>query len=181
MDTERALASDLETLRTAFTSADRVPPLGWDAVRAFEAGHGITLPEPYRTFVAEIADGSAAGPPEYGLLPLAEMPRDWGEGRPERILSRPFPLVEEWTWCADEEEPEDEVLDPVFDHGSLVLGTDGCGQYWHLVVTGPRRGDVWLIAEEGACPFGRGSGSTTGAPGFAGWVAHWAAGHPWFE
>ncbi|CAM5271445.1 hypothetical protein STANM309S_06406 [Streptomyces tanashiensis] len=34
------------------------------------------------------------------------------------------------------------------------MGTDGCGMYWHLIVTGPQRGHVWQIAGEGAMPFG---------------------------
>ncbi|MEU6151419.1 SMI1/KNR4 family protein [Actinosynnema sp. NPDC047251] len=73
-------------------------PLGWDAVHAFEAKHGIVLPEPYRTFVAEIADGAPAGPPEYGLVALADLPRDWGADRSERALDRPFPLTATWSW-----------------------------------------------------------------------------------
>jgi hypothetical protein len=46
-------------------------------VHAFEAEHGIVLPEPYRTFVAETADGSSSGPPEYGFVSLSAVP----EGR----------------------------------------------------------------------------------------------------
>ncbi|MDN3295929.1 hypothetical protein QWM81_18095 [Streptomyces ficellus] len=41
--------------------------LGWQAGHAFEAEHGIVLTEPYRTFVAEMTEGSYAGPPDYGL------------------------------------------------------------------------------------------------------------------
>ncbi|WP_329379584.1 SMI1/KNR4 family protein [Streptomyces sp. NBC_01351] len=165
MDTEYALLLGTGT-----------PPLGWDAVRAFEAEHAIVLPEPYRTFVAEICDGSLAGPPHYGLLPLAAMPADWGHGRRERLLAEPFPLTEPWPWEDDEGEESVEEFEarlaPVFDHGSIVLGTDGCGMNWHLVVTGADRGRVWLITGEGALPF---------AGGFAEWVGHWAAGRDWFD
>ena len=38
--------------------------LGREAVRAFEADHGVVLPEPYRTFVVEMSDGSFQGPPD---------------------------------------------------------------------------------------------------------------------
>ncbi|MGW6856590.1 SMI1/KNR4 family protein [Streptomyces xanthophaeus] len=176
MDTEHARPDDLAALRTLFGAG--TPPLGWDAVRAFEAEHAIVLPEPYRTLVAEVCDGFPAGPPHYGLEPVAALPVDWGHGRPVRVLAEPFPLTEAWTWEDDEDGPAGEGarefearLAPVFDHGSVVLGTDGCGMNWHLVVTGAERGRVWLVTGEGALPFG----------GFAAWAGHWAAGRDWFD
>ncbi|MFF8844790.1 SMI1/KNR4 family protein [Streptomyces sp. NPDC015127] len=80
-------------LRAAFGDGSAGPPLGWEKVRAFEAEHGIVLPEPYRTFVAETGDGSYTGPPGFGLLEPAELPRDWGDYGPERVLAEPFPLT----------------------------------------------------------------------------------------
>jgi hypothetical protein len=90
-----------------------------------------------------------------------------------------------WLWEGDEDDPRspeelDEALAPVFDHGSIVLGTDGCGMYWHLIVTGPHRGHIWNISGEGAAPFGSEFGFTTGDPGFAGWVEYWSSGKSWF-
>lgn len=167
--------TDLTTLCAVFAAKSADPPLDWPAVQAFEAEHGITLPEPYRTFVAEIANGCRCGPPYYGLLPLAELPDDWGDQRPQREPAKPFPLTEAWDWDSDPR-PAGEIealLDPVFDHGSIVLGTDGCGMNWHLVVTGPQRGRLWHITGEGAHPWD--------APGFAAWVEHWAADKPWFQ
>ena len=184
MDTERADPDDLAVLRVAFgVDDDSSAGLGWTAVKAFEAEHGVVLPEPYRTCVADITDGSYAGPPEYGLMPLGELPDDWGDDRPERDLGRPFPLTKTWLW---EEDPRafDEIqpiLGQVFDHGSIVLGSDGCGMNWHLVVTGPHRGHVWSISGEGAAPFGAEFGFTTAAAGFAGWVRQWAENRPWFD
>lgn len=180
MDADHARAEDLAILRAALETG---PPLGWEAVRAFEAEHGIVVPEPYRTFVAEFGDGASSGPPAYGLIPLVEQPSDWGSYRPVRELAEPFPLVEAWAW-SDDPRPEaelDQALAPVFDHGSILLGTDGCGMYWHLVVTGPARGHVWHIDEYGATPFGAEFGSDTGESGFTGWVQHWANGKPWFD
>jgi hypothetical protein len=158
MDTEQADPAELAFLRSVFGreggggdagvggSRDRDPdrgpdgagaPLGWEGVREFERRHGVVLPEPYRTFVAEIADGWRAGPPDHGLVPLASLPPDWGNGRPERVLSRPFPLTRGWYWDDEGAEPCAELdarIEEVFNHGSVVLGTDGCGMYWHLVV-----------------------------------------------
>ncbi|MEV4279027.1 SMI1/KNR4 family protein [Actinoplanes xinjiangensis] len=156
---------------------DGASALGWPAVHAFEQRHGVVLPEPYRSFVAEVSDGSHAGPPEYGLLALGTLPSDYGGDGSRRDLTRPFPLTEPWLWEGDDEEPDEARLASVFDDGSIVLGTDGCGMNWHLVVTGVHRGQVWMVSGEGAMPFGH----VTGEPGFAGWVRHWAAGEEWFD
>lgn len=184
MNTDHADAQELAELRIALDADDAgESALGWSGVYAFEAEHGIVLPEPYRTLVAEITDGSFSGPPDYGLLSVAEMPNDWGDDRPARILSLDFPLTEAWLWEEDPRPYEElqPLLDPVFYHGSIVLGTDGCGMYWHLIVTGPHRGHIWNISGEGAVPFGVEFGHTTGTSGFLGWVQHWAAGKPWFD
>jgi hypothetical protein len=184
MNTELADPGDLAALRAAFDVDDGgESALGWEAVRAFEAQHGVLLPEPYRTFVAEITDGSYSGPPECGLVPLAELPEDWSGEEDDRELSRPFPLEEMWVW-EDDPRPSEElgpVIERVLRHGSVVLGTDGCGTNWHLVVTGPHRGHVWNISGEGAGPFGAEFGFTTSAPGFAGWVRHWADQKDWYD
>lgn len=186
MNCDQADPAELAALRAAFGVDDGgESALGWEAVRVFEAEHGIVLPEPYRTFVAEITDGSSSGPPEYGLLSVAEPPDDWRDGDDERDrdLSKPFPLTEAWMWEEDPDPSEDfeEVLDRVHHHGSIVLGTDGCAMDWYLVVTGPHRGHVWLITDVGAVPFGAEFGFTTGESGFAGWVRHWAANKPWYD
>ncbi|MEV7447965.1 SMI1/KNR4 family protein [Streptomyces nigra] len=184
MNVDQADPAELALLRAAFDADDGGGPAhGWEAVHAFEAEHGIVLPEPYRTFVAEISDGSHFGPPEYGLLSAAELPDDWGGEEQERDLSRPFPLVEAWMWEEDDDSVEDAdaALDQVYNHGSIVLGTDGCAMNWHLVVTGPHRGHVWMISDVGAVPFGEQFGFTTAEPGFAGWVRHWAENKPWYD
>lgn len=185
MNTDHAAPEEIEALRAAFdVDDDGASALGWPAVHAFENEHGIVLPEPYRTFVAEVTDGSYAGPPDHGLVGLADHPD--GEGTDEgrgQVLGRPFPLTEAWLW-EDDPRPAEElepILDQVFRHGSIVLGTDGCGMNWHLVVTGAHRGHIWNVTGEGANPFGAPFGHTTADPGFAGWVGHWAAGNSWYD
>ncbi|MFJ5265534.1 SMI1/KNR4 family protein [Streptomyces sp. NPDC088387] len=184
MNINRADPAELAALRAAFDVDDGGESApGWEAVHAFEAAHGIVLPEPYRTLVAEITDGSYSVPPEYGQLSVAELPDDWGDDEQERDLSKPFPLVEAWIWEEDSDQSEDadERLERVYNHGSIVLGTDGCAMNWHLIVTVPRRGYVWLISDVGAVPFGEQFGFTTAEPGFAGWIRHWVANKPWYD
>jgi hypothetical protein len=184
MNTDQADPRDLEAIREALNIDDGGESArGWDAVHAFEAEHGIVVPEPYRTFVAEISDGSFTGPPDFGLVGLAQTPADWGSGRPERCLAQPFPLTRMWIWEDDPQSDEEigPLIEKVTDHGSIVLGTDGCGMYWHLIVTGEHRGHIWNINGEGAMPFGAEFGYTTGESGFAGWVKHWASGADWFD
>ncbi|MFJ8546739.1 SMI1/KNR4 family protein [Streptomyces sp. NPDC093586] len=187
MNNDRVDPAELAALRAAFVDDDgRAPALGPEAVRAFEAEHGIVLPEPYRTFVAQIADGSRQGPPAHGLLGPGELPAGWGGDPSARDLSEPFPPTEPWLREEDEEsdEPEedrDAVIDRVLHHGSVVLGTDGCAMDGHLVVTGPHRGRIWRVTDVGALPFGAASGRTTAESGFVGWVRHWADGKEWFD
>ncbi|WP_199523561.1 SMI1/KNR4 family protein [Micromonospora craterilacus] len=96
---EHTAPDDLAELRAAFMVDDAgESALGWPGVHAFEAEHGVVLPEPYRNFVAEITDGSFAGPPDFGLLGINEMPDDWGDDRPVRELAASFPLTEAWLW-----------------------------------------------------------------------------------
>lgn len=185
MDNEHADRGELDALRAAFPAEHCLPPLGWDGVRAFERAHDIVLPEPYRTLVAEICDGCTEGPPDIdGLIPLAALPADWGPDDTQRVLAEPFPLTEAWVW-EDDPRPYEEIeplIDAVSNHGSVVLGTDGCGMYWHLVVTGPQRGRLWNISDVGAAPFGAVFGTTAATDGFAGWVGLWSTTRrPWYD
>ncbi|MFI6550011.1 hypothetical protein ACIBO9_42905 [Streptomyces prunicolor] len=106
----------------------------------------------------------------------AELPSGWGDDEENRDPCKPSPLATGWLY-----EDPDAVVGQVLNHGSIVLGTDGCAMNWHLVVTGPQRGRIWHVTDVGAMPFGAEFGFTTSAPGFAGWVAHWAAGKEWFD
>ncbi|EEQ92209.1 uncharacterized protein BDCG_07329 [Blastomyces dermatitidis ER-3] len=141
-----AIKADVEKLRTIFASRNITPPLGWPAVHAFESRHDIILPEPYRTFVAEIANGCHGGPQEYGLKPLSNRGdrNDPAEGR----LALPFPLTKRRIWEDDPELPEGfpaSAIDGdgeagIFGRGCLDLGTEGCGMNWYLIISGEHRG-----------------------------------------
>ncbi|PGH06796.1 hypothetical protein AJ79_06438 [Helicocarpus griseus UAMH5409] len=187
IDNDGIVSIEIDKLRAVFATKDVIPPLGWPAVHAFESKHNIILPEPYRTFVAEIANGCREGPPHYGLVSLGH---SGSNNIPvECDLSSPFPLTRKWIWEDDPQPPEAFPMYQLEEdgpdlsclgRGCLELGTDGCGMDWYLIVTGEHRGQIWNIADVGAGPFGAPFGNTTAQPGFAGWVLHWAAGKEWW-
>ncbi|MGW4893544.1 SMI1/KNR4 family protein [Kitasatospora sp. NPDC004240] len=166
----------LAALRSAFAPEWREPALGDEGVAAWEAGNGVTLPEPYRTFIAGIGNGSGLGPPEDGgLQPLGWLPDTWPDLGP-RLPGEPFPLEAAWPWEDDGATAADDPrVAAVFTHGSVVLGCDEGPVFWLLVTTGPRRGEVWAVSEVGAAPL-----PGAGVQGFAEWVEQWRAGaDPW--
>jgi hypothetical protein len=135
---------------------------------AFEQVHQVSLPVEYRYFLAHIGNGGA-GPPDYGLRPLGATESWWCEAQRAawqrfEAVRRPFPFAQPWCW-EDEAEPDPFRLAAVYD-GSLYLGTDGCGQDWALIITGPQRGYVWQINEAGVLP-------CRPAMTFGEWYARW--------
>lgn len=125
-----------------------------ERVTAFEAQHGIDLPLGYRDFLLTVADGGS-GPPDYGLSKLGRAADDMSPTECERWMKlpyvrSPFPFTKAWVW--ENGEVTDEGTMEQIEHGSILVGNDGCGQYWHLIVTGPDRGIPWLICGEGIGP-----------------------------
>jgi SMI1 / KNR4 family (SUKH-1) len=167
--TDSNLDGRLTALKLALESHGDIcvgEPLCEDALQEFERRHSIILPEGYRRFLLDIGDGSRQGPPSYGLLGLLAGSNDEVYATHLSQLRREFPFTEHWVW---EGEPDDEARRVLVDQGTLILGTDGCGQYWMLVVTGPDRGAIWMLADVGVqpcCP----------RLDFLGWFEYWLSG-----
>ncbi|KAL1923827.1 uncharacterized protein VTP21DRAFT_8807 [Calcarisporiella thermophila] len=127
-------------------------------VRNFERDHFIRLPEEYRMFIFDVANGGKIGPCcADGLLQLGAVPTRYIQTR-ERVLAdmqRPFPL----TMATDISRN-----DPQFAQvacGFLLLGRglqrfrrSGAGRdaFWILVVEGACRGEVWWQDDLGFRP-----------------------------
>jgi hypothetical protein len=165
-DDLRAGAAELEKV---FPPEWREPALGEEQVLAWEAEHHVTLPEPFRTFVAKVSNGSVLGPPDDGLLPLGWLPDDYPA--PERDLAADFPLTSTWFW-EDDPEADKERSQAVFSDGAVVLGASDGPLYWLLVISGPQRGNIWAVSEVGAVAL---TGDDGEGLDFGAWVARWAA------
>lgn len=113
----------------------------------------IIIPEEYREFILKVGNGGE-GPPFYGLYSLYEsinatlkQNKDCKES-----LSKEFPFSEYWVW-------EDEGYTPIVKskiklakQGNLILGEEGCGMYWTLIISGKDRGQIWNFADVGIQP-----------------------------
>ncbi|MGW1092693.1 SMI1/KNR4 family protein [Streptomyces sp. NPDC002596] len=188
---EGAILGAIDVLREALPAAVRRSPLGWEELRAWERRQGVVLPEPYRTFVAEIANGTDDGPPDDGgLLPVGEKPDSWAvweadcwmspepfDGTAARVLSQPFPLEEEWQWEYEyyDHTRHSPPLHQTYQHGSVLLGSDRPGEYWTLVVTGAQRGRVWWLRDGCAAPYADSPSDQSGGD-FQHWVRDWHVG-----
>jgi hypothetical protein len=106
------------------------PPLSEAEIHAFEAGHGIRLPDDYRLFLRMIGNGGPG--PAYGLHTLAVS----AQGCDPRT---PFPFVQ------TSEGYPDEVTEPWYDlpPGVLEICHHGCAIYSYLVVNGAEWGTIW--------------------------------------
>lgn len=123
-------------------------------VVAYEAKHGITLPADYRLFITTIGNGGQ-GPPFHGLAALGTTGEDMSVSECSFWSSlprvrQPFPFTKAWVW--EEGEPSEEGTEDQVTHGSIYIGNDGCGMYWHLIITGPERGIPWNLCGEGIQP-----------------------------
>jgi len=122
------------------------PPLVLAEVESFESFANIRLPSDYREFLLKVGNGGS-GPPEFGLFPL-----DQTISNADFVLSpsMPFPFTKAWVWEEGESSIEGSLDD--VHRGVLRLGTDGCGQYWTLVVLGPEHGKIWMQTDVGIQP-----------------------------
>jgi hypothetical protein len=106
-------------------------PIQVTEVERFERTHGVSLPVPYRRFIAELGNGGAG--PYYGIMPLElDAPQ----------LLEPFPYTEPFT---PNQEDEDLSLESDIP-GTISIAEYGCGIYILLVVRGFAAGQVWVDA-----------------------------------
>jgi len=140
------------------------PPVAEADVVEFEKSNGLRLPQDYRDFLLCVGR-SGLGPPTCGLCGFGETPTSFDLGRID--LSRPFPFTRPWVWEA--EAISDEGGKAEICCGIVVLGTDGCGQFWALIVRGPETGKIWMLTDVGIQP-------TVPSMTFTDWYEAWLDG-----
>ena len=173
------------------------PPLPEADVTAFENVHNVSLPHDFRQFLTDVGDGGAG--PFYGVFPLGKMDdnfrlRTWQEDDGfVGVLSKPFPLEEEWNDISSQPSAELADLDEseyvrqmdtfqkTYWRTSLVNGAipichEGCALRIWLVVTGTQAGYLWEDRRseyEGLKPLRLADGSLAA---FTGWYDMWLSG-----
>ena len=146
------------------------PVISAERLAEIEKELNIQLPESYKTFLTQIQNGGASDEhdkkgPYYGIYPIEmsiKESREWGID-----LTRKFPLTEdleygdlynaepdrekhEWRCENDEQYQADiqRVLDRYQNtsmlEGSLPICVYGCGDFFRLIVTGEKAGEVWV-------------------------------------
>lgn len=135
------------------------PTISLKVVHNVESASGIKFPKEYVDFICEIGNGGQLPkrPDSAGiLLPL--------KGCDLRQASQPFLHTETHMWRDDDydyaKDPEKRVEESENGHFAFMECADGFT--WDLIVTGKRRGEVWLFGADGMM---RGKGL-----GFLEWV-----------
>jgi uncharacterized protein (TIGR02996 family) len=105
------------------------PPLSAEQAEELEARIGCRLPDQYRRFVTELADGGCG--PAYGIVSMVA----------SHDLATPFRLP---TRASD--------LKRLSCDGAFPIAEIGCGSYYYLVISGPDAGCIWLCGDRGWAP-----------------------------
>jgi hypothetical protein len=125
---QRLAAADATVLRfgAATHRYRRGVPISESRLAEIEAAGQVRLPEDYRDFLLEFGDGGAG--PYYGLVAL-DQPAQLAQLAGACQLGEHVAAAPATPWC-----------------GVVTLGHLGCGYLVYLVLSGPRRGQVWLDA-----------------------------------
>ena len=137
------------------------PTLSKSYILQFEETHEIHLPDDYRIFLKEVANGGAG--PNYGMYRL----EDYYQSRfrsgsdagyvGKDFLKTPFPYTKSNQLKpldpSDEDDADDGLSDEEYGKkfikkfsGAITLSHQGCGYYDMLIVSGEERGTVWMDA-----------------------------------
>lgn len=142
------------------------PPLPETDLQAFEAGHGVRLPDDYRAFLLHAGNGGAG--PYYGIFPLNKWAdfADWKcEDISDDYLARTSLLVRGMKWPPSRLDDFDDLC--VYQ-GTLSLGSRGCTLATLLVISGPNAGRVvYVDGDENSPPY------VVREPDFLAWYERW--------
>ena len=147
------------------------PPATPDVLGRVEELAGVRLPEDYREFVTAVGDGAPG--PYYGVRTLTDVldqieeygdlsdlgrdspltgDIDFGEllGQPDEPGEHEARLERDTAYAEGWDALRAEYLSAPWCHGRLPLVDHGCGDWFFLVLRGPRRGTVWVDSVAGS-------------------------------
>lgn len=128
-------------------------PITLKDIMFYEKKYKIEFPEEYREFLINIGNGGD-GPPFYKINDLVtsiELSQSFAKEN-NKFLLEEFPLNNYLVWEDVELAEEDMCKLERIHSGNLIIGEDGCGIYWMLIITGAERGQMWQLTEVGAQP-----------------------------
>jgi len=112
-------------------------PLTEAQIEAFEAKHGVRLPEAYRRFLRERGNGGQVADHVIFGLGETEAEHEAMDARVLDALAEPFDPD-----AAESFETGDEWLDAL--RGALPIASGPSHESYWLVITGDERGQVWM-------------------------------------
>ena len=133
-------------------------PIDLASVEKFETVAGVRIPEDYRDFLLEIANG---GTKHCRMVPLSDWCASyWIDAQPE-MAARPCILTPDaygqgvnWLEMANvpdwERRWEKGEWDPMF--GTIAIAEIGCGLFFSMVMTGPHRGKIFSWGDHALNP-----------------------------
>lgn len=119
-------------------------PVSIDKINNFENTYGIILPEEFCKFYTEVGNGCNCMIDNNPLFKLDQIKSDIDE------IKLVFPFKEYYIW-EDDQEQDKEQMNQVW-YGNIKIIDIGCGESWHLIVTGEERGQMWHFCEVGIQP-----------------------------
>ena len=146
------------------------PTIDEERLAKIEEELNVRLPESYKSFLTRIQNGGVSNKlhikgPYYGIYPIEESIKanqEW-----EIDLTQKFPLIEDleygdlynaesdWEkhmWRCENDEQYQSDIQRVLDEyqntsmleGSLIICEYGCGDFFRLIVTGEKAGEIWV-------------------------------------
>jgi len=125
-------------------------PMPAREVEAFEAAHGVRLPDDHRRLLIEVGDRAPMpGRTRGGLIPLADATTATTASGFLGRLGEPFPHAGDAAVSLPWDDDADDYRGAPPLRGLLPIADGGCDVTYLLVATGPARGMVWAFAPSG--------------------------------
>lgn len=140
------------------------PAASLDTINAWETKRKLALPPDYARFITQVGDGGVVSSKNWPGGELISFSKYEEKGYSFSHIKKAFTLTESWVPDFGDpleegiilsESKEEKLLQKrwamIRDYGSIVLMESRTNDFqrWHLIINGPRVGEVWLESEFG--------------------------------